>query len=605
MRQYICITVVKALLVLAVPAGVLVAAPSDVVDTLDHSALDAGQTWRRDLDLRRWSPDGLRDDLRHNIAKLGSQRGSDQTRVMMDVAELYMAHMLLFEAGSILAEVTPDTPVHKRRHRALSDAVRLLAGEAPTAVTPPFSTSPLAGNRPDRAFWASLDAIATSDVRRLSDNIEPSFGGLSTQPESVVRAVLPVLLEAAIELDKREYVDATLRLLDEMPELAGAESGTFLRARAAQKRGDAATALKIYLEAAEGWDQYAVRARLAVADMALADGGRGALLAAQSTLEGGSEAWRGGRYELEVLRRLERVYHALGNHPEAVLTLGRILLRFPEPAEAAPIEAQAQELLADIYKAGGEGQYPLSAWVALHLRLLPYFRYTDGFTTQIETLGDYVLKLGSTDLAAKEYRRAVRILQEKQEEQGTSRAAEIFRLNMKLAQAQVQGGQFADARLTLELMDVSVAPEMEEAHQSLLAQTLSKLGDKPALLKASVDAPTAQHLRDVGLALSEEERWPQAADVLTQLWRTYPQDFSLQDATRLLIAAYRSEDQETLQQVTRSFPSLTPSKDLISLANSISEVRDNVLPLSAGGAAKRLEQLENAFESIANSGISP
>ena len=88
------------------------------------------------------------------------------------------------------------------------------------------------------------------------------------------------------------------------PELAGAESGTFLRARAAQKRGDAATALKIYLEAAEGWDQYAVRARLAVADMALADGGRGALLAAQSTLEGGSEAWRGGRYELEVLRRL-------------------------------------------------------------------------------------------------------------------------------------------------------------------------------------------------------------------------------------------------------------------------------------------------------------
>ena len=176
---------------------------------------------------------------------------------------------------------------------------------------------------------------------------------------------------------------------------------------------------------------------------------------------------------------------------------------------------------------------------------------------------------------------------------------------MKLAQAQVQGGQFADARLTLELMDVSIAPEMEEAHQSLLAQTLSKLGDKPALLKASVDAPTAQHLRDVGLALSEEERWPQAADVLSQLWRTYPQDFSLQDATRLLIAAYRSEDQETLQQVTRSFPSLTPSKDLISLANSISEVRDNVLPLSAGGAAKRLEQLENAFESIANSGISP
>ena len=39
MRQYICITVVKALLVLAVPAGVLVAAPSDVVDT-ERSTLE-------------------------------------------------------------------------------------------------------------------------------------------------------------------------------------------------------------------------------------------------------------------------------------------------------------------------------------------------------------------------------------------------------------------------------------------------------------------------------------------------------------------------------------------------------------------------------------
>jgi len=73
----------------------------------------------------------------------------------------------------------------------------------------------------------------------------------------------------------------------------------------------------------------------------------------------------------------------------------------------------------------------------------------------------------------------------------------------------------------------------------------------------------------------------------------------------LLIAAYRSEDQGTLEEVTRSFPSLTPSKDLISLANSISEARDGVDPLSANSAAKRLEQLENAFESIANSGISP
>lgn len=348
-----------------------------------------------------------------------------------------------------------------------------------------------------------------------------------------------------------------------------------------------------------------MRARLAIADMSLRNGSRGALLAAQNALSNGSEAWRGGQYELEVLRRLGRVYHALDNDAEHVLTLGKLLLRFPYRAETASIEEEAQGLLKAVYDKGREGQYPLSAWMALHLKLLPYFRYLDGFTDQIETFGDYMLTLGATDLAAKEFRRAARILQEKQEEKDSSFNQNIFRLHLKLAQTQLRAGSYADARLTLDLMDVDDAGALEEEYRIVMAGVLAQLGDRPALMETKVKAPSSDYLRNLGLAFSEEQRWTQAADVLLRLWNKYPEEFYLQDATRLLIAAYRSDDVETLDLVTRAYPSLTSSNYLISLAKSISEERDNVLPLRADRAAESLARLEQAFESIAKSGISP
>jgi len=70
---------------------------------------------------------------------------------------------------------------------------------------------------------------------------------------------------------------------------------------------------------------------------------------------------------------------------------------------------------------GGEGQYPtvgvgmaLPPTAAFHIRYIP-----EGFTAQIETLGDYVLKLGHRTLLPKEYRRAVRILQKEKAQERT------------------------------------------------------------------------------------------------------------------------------------------------------------------------------------------
>jgi len=66
-----------------------------------------------------WSADGLRRRYAAQHRQLGRQRGPDQVALMLDIAEpvKFCQHMLLTEAGAILADMTPDIPAPPRRHR--------------------------------------------------------------------------------------------------------------------------------------------------------------------------------------------------------------------------------------------------------------------------------------------------------------------------------------------------------------------------------------------------------------------------------------------------------------------------------------------------------
>ncbi len=588
-------------LLLAGPVGYSGASATELAGKSTTHPLATGQR-RADLDLQYWQASTFKEDLSALIAKLSAGSGSEHTETLMDTAELYLTHMLLDEASSVLDRVVPDSPVDARRYRALSDAAALLKGD-PVAA---FATSPLSDPaRTDMAFWSSLQAISSSDGQLLQTNVKSSFTGLGQQSKAVLRELLPLFVEAMVELDLTQHADVALRLIKELPDLAGTPTEQFLIGRANETRSNNAAALVAYLEAAEGKDIYAARARLAIADMALENGGRGALLAAQSTLENGSESWRGGHYELELHRRMARIYQLLHNEVEEALTLAKMLARFPSDPDVEEIRREAQERLASIYQKGADGKYPLSDWMNLHLRLLPVFRTLPGFAGQIEILADYVLKLGSTDLAAREYRSAIRIIQEQEEAQQADFGADLFRLNMKLAQAQLNGGLLDHARVTLELMDLNAGKNSIEDYRVLRARVLSGLDDRGEFLGVFLENPSVDHLRNMGMALSEEEQWEQSADVYLQMWKSHPKKFELQDAARLLIAVNRSGDLDTLDRIVRAFPDLTESKHLISLVNNIDSSPSPLLPLRVKGAEERLDRLDTALDSIKKSGISP
>ena len=596
-KNIIVVTVLVAFGVQGFAASVDMAEPTPKPPVVRHEG------WQVEMDLAYWQPEAFHDDIKAAVEALSAAHGKEKQDALLNAAELYMSHMLVYEASSTLEGVTPETEAQQQRYVALTHAAQLLEGRQVEA----FVTSPLmAKDRPDSPFWVSLQAIASADVKMLRANIKPSFSGLTYQSRAVLRAMLPVFTEAAIETRNMDHANAALGLLTELPDLDTAPVGHFLRGRAAEVVGNEPGALDAYFEAAKGWDQYAARARLAVADMSLENGSPGALLAAKSTLTEGAESWRGNRYELELLRRMARVHDGLDDDVQGLLARGKLIVRFPHTQEAETARQEAAVLLEAFYQKGAEGAFPLGPWLDVHLQLLPFFRTEAKFPGHTEGLGDFLMTLGATDLAAREYRRAMDLIKDPNVPLSEARKArDVFRLQMQLAKSQLHAGLTAEARVTLDLIGMPVGTAETQALAGLRAKVLAELGDKPAFLMTSMPTPSAEYLRDLGLVLAEEGKWGSSVDVFAQLWDRFPKDFSVNDATHLLIGANRTDQTLVIEKVLRAFPSLTESKPLIKLAESIDAKAPQLMPLRADTAQQRLDTLKSAFESIKDSGISP
>ena len=254
-----------------------------------------------DLDLRRWPEERFYENLTAQIDALSKTHGVEGKAVLMDIAEIYMGQMMIYEAGDVLDSFEGIEPELETRLMALRHARSLLDG----FEVAEFASSPLAAKtRVDRAFWASLQAIASGDPVLLSENLEPGLLGLMHQTRPVAHTILPVLTEAMIEVGAEVHAQQALRLLNEFPDLSDGPAGYFLRGRAHQMWRNQSSALAAYFEASKGWDRYAARARLALSEMALDDGGRGALLAARDVLEHGKDAWKGDFLEIQLMQTL-------------------------------------------------------------------------------------------------------------------------------------------------------------------------------------------------------------------------------------------------------------------------------------------------------------
>ncbi|MGH1466619.1 MAG: tetratricopeptide repeat protein [Cognatishimia sp.] len=557
------------------------------------------QLW--DLDLRRWPEDRFYENLTAHIDTLSSSHGPETAMILMDTAELYLGQMMMYEAGSVLDAITPTGDAQQRRFQALQDARNLLSGVA----VEDFEASALADSkRPDRAFWAAMQGIADADAALLTNNLEAGLLGLIYQTRPVARVVLPLLTEAMIEVGNHAVAAQSLRLLQDFPELSEGSAGHYLRGRAAEVRKNDSTALESYFEAAKGWDRYAVRGRLALAEMALEDGGRGALLAAQDVLEFGADSWRGDRLELIALQKLALVYESNRESIGALKTNGKIMMRFPNSEAATKAQALASRELEDVYAKGVRGELPLSRWLTVHYQLVPAFRYYAEFPSYVEKMGDYMLSIGGTTLAVREYQRALELQRDLAIFNPATKDPQAeFTVTLKLAEAFAKGGQLQESRDLLLALEAPDDPEVRDQVNRLKADVMARLGDSKGLLSTHVKSPGPGNLRDIGKALWHEQEWGQSAIFYSRLWAEFPGQFDVDDATYLLIASHRSGDMVTSQKVVGAFPGLTESQDWLRIAQSFLTQPADVFPLTRNGADQRIESLDQSLDRLSGQGL--
>ena len=134
-------------------------------------------------------------------------------------------------------------------------------------------------------------------------------------------------------------------------------------------------------------------------------------------------------------------------------------------------------------------------------------------------------------------------------------------------------------------------------------EVLAELGDNENILRTYVENPDANTLRKWGQALFVRQDWTAAKQQYQRLLQDFPGQFRLDDASYLLISAYRDDDRVTAKQVAQSFPDLSGSEGLSGLATSLLDEPSSLMPLRQETATNRIENFERTVDLISGSGL--
>jgi hypothetical protein len=554
----------------------------------------AGFDFRRDTDAR------FSADLQRGIAALAAAKTRAELQLArMDLAELYLAHLMLPEGRSLLDAVAQDhlDAAGKARWGALSAAVTLMAGKP---LAKDAEASPLAaGNAgwPDYDFWSAMQAIRAQDAEGVRAHLAGAFKRLAAYPPVYGTACLPLFLAAAIDTRQWELAQKIAVGFDAYPALKARPVYKYLLGRAAlgvKRPQQAHAALR---EAAAGSGPFAQRAVQALVDLGLQDHSL-TPEKAQKMLEASLAEWSGGEIALGALRRLARVDRQLGDWPGLLQVLGRITRDHPKSPDAPPARRQADSLIAGYYPFAISGKVPLAQLLAVHRAITPYFRFDEVFETQAAALADHLLALGATAMAAEEYRRIHDTL-EVVKDLGLWKVApeRLADLKLREAAALAQGGQMQAAAKALAAVDQPSAKARDRV-ATLRAEVYAALGDQAKVLATSVAEPGPVYLRLVAAAHFDRKDWAGAEANLRRLWRAHPKDFAGADAIRLLIAAHRAGDRAVAEKVAAAFPKLGDSPAWSRLASGLVRAPAPLSPLKLSAADARLKSAQGLIDRI-------
>lgn len=576
-------------------------AADEYVESYEVIAPEFSERTKAKLNPLRWAHDNFFESHSALVLALSEARGDESIVAQLDFASLYLAYMMIPEVSSIMnsidqAKVPKDQTL---RFHELTDAVSLLQGKAiedlPSSVL-------VREERQDRAFWLALGSINTGDSHLLLESLQKAVSDLRLVPIPIRKAVLPAFIEALIEVDDLEKALGALNELKRYSEHQNESVIFFLKGRIAQRSKKQKTAFEYFLAASEKWDKYAARARIELARIALDDGSVDAILAAQGILTEGVNAWRGDQYELEHLKLLAETNSRSNSVFEAIITNGRIKLRFPNTSAAINAEQFTTDGLVSFYQSGSKGELPLSDWIEKHFQLVTIFRHRDDFFRHSETLGDFALALGATEFATSEYSRALRMLLEQLETTRNRPPQDTaVSIQLKIVRALSAGGQYREALIVLTDVPKPKTKIMKDLKVELSADIMTELGDAVDTQAESAHVPSALYLSQLAAAHFDDGSWGKSIVQYSKLRALYPRSFMIDDAIFMLVAAHRNGDLETAEVLIKSFPSLTNSKEFAKFAARLVETPADIFPLTIKRTNQRLIGVDTMLKLLSDS----
>ena len=236
--------------------------------------------------------------------------------------------------------------------RALRGANRYLMAHYDAAALD-FSHPSLEDND-EGAFWRAAVVAAGGNLSGAARELKRTGGIVRPYPKALKVPLGLLIVEAAIEIGDIKLANHYLKLLG-TEEATAAQRGkqAYVQGRLKELEGDFDTAVSYWEEAMSSPHGLSrAKATVARAELLLKQE-KITPLAAIEELEKLRFAWRGDDFELDLLRRLGRLYIAADNYRDGLRTLRQAATHFRTYEKAAEVTQDMSDIFAQLYLEDG------------------------------------------------------------------------------------------------------------------------------------------------------------------------------------------------------------------------------------------------------------
>ncbi len=551
-----------------VPAHKDMAAQAQVTDHTDHRVIT--------LDIEKFGTGGFLQTRRQLIQAIGEGKtglslSSENIEALLDLAEFFLSHGFLQESRSILGslETASLSQEQMNSQQIMSLAVSILNPMETTLPEKELQILETQNEWSQQPLFQAVYYNKIGNLKKAKPFLKPAAKELGALSASIQERTLPQMLESAIKTKNWGAAKEFALLISKNSHLKDSSSYQYLLGKTAEAGKDYLVAFENYVNASEGEDQWAQRARLALVELGI----KTKTLDTEDVLELLTQSrfmWRGDALATKTLERLVDAELAANDIPAALEVLGEIIYNNLDEASTQAAKDHANILLREYYEDGAAGKIEVTKFIFGHRRIANDYRFQAGYGKFSELFADRMYQIGATSEAAGEYDTTYNYLSVAQDLGLFEVEAErLDKLRLKQVKALLRGGRYEDALPILSYGPHSTSQELIDEFTFLKVELFNDTGDLKEVVKEKAFKPSSKYLSIKAKAYFSMEDWKNALDTYNLLWAQDDGSFSLTEAVNMLLAAYHEKNVDLALKLVKTFPDLTDAPQWQEIASGL------------------------------------